>query len=166
MVPLRGATQLLGAVEAHDRLSRWRGFGKADIQLLRTLASAPRDRRRQPRLLARLRHDAYHDPLTGLLNRRASARLRPNRCASPLRGVVLRIDLDILSTVSDALGQAWGNRMVVAAGRRLRDELGPEVPSPAWRVARSPRASTTKCDHAQETAERSARAFRPYPSTG
>ena len=39
VVPLRGATQLLGAVEAHDRLSRWRGFGKADIQLLRTLAS-------------------------------------------------------------------------------------------------------------------------------
>jgi diguanylate cyclase (GGDEF)-like protein len=128
VVPLRGATQLLGAVEAHDRLSRWRGFGKADIQLLRTLASHLATAVDNRRLLARLRHDAYHDPLTGLLNR---AGLR-EACAEPLRasqrGVVLRIDLDILSTVSDALGQAWGNRMVVAAGRRLRDALGADVP--------------------------------------
>ncbi|GHH37525.1 putative bifunctional diguanylate cyclase/phosphodiesterase [Lentzea cavernae] len=128
VVPLRGATQLLGAVEAHDRLSRWRGFGKADIQLLRTLASHLATAVDNRRLLARLRHDAYHDPLTGLLNR---AGLR-EACAESLResqrGVVLRIDLDILSTVSDALGQAWGNRMVVAAGRRLRDALGADVP--------------------------------------
>ncbi|MEV0682222.1 bifunctional diguanylate cyclase/phosphodiesterase, partial [Actinosynnema sp. NPDC050436] len=80
------------------------------------------------RLLARLRHDAYHDPLTGLLNRPGfrEAGNEPMRQADT--SVVVRIDLDVLSTVSDALGQAWGNRMVVAAGRRLRDELGPEVP--------------------------------------
>ena len=102
VVPLRGATQLLGAVEAHDRLSRWRGFGKADIQLLRTLASHLATAVDNRRLLARLRHDAYHDPLTGLLNRPGFR----EACAEPLRdssrGVVLRIDLDILSTVSDA----------------------------------------------------------------
>ncbi|MEV0676500.1 GAF domain-containing protein, partial [Actinosynnema sp. NPDC050436] len=69
VVPLRGATQLLGAVEVHDRLSRWRGFGKADLQLLRTLASHLSTAVDNRRLLARLRHDAYHDPLTGLLNR-------------------------------------------------------------------------------------------------
>jgi diguanylate cyclase (GGDEF)-like protein len=128
VVPLRGATQLLGAVEVHDRLSRWRGFGKADIQLLRTLASHLSTAVDNRRLLARLRHDAYHDPLTGLLNRPGfrEAANEPMREADT--AVVVRIDLDVLSTVSDALGQAWSNRMVVAAGRRLRDELGPEVP--------------------------------------
>ncbi len=128
VVPLRGATQLLGAVEVHDRLSRWRGFGKADLQLLRTLASHLSTAVDNRRLLARLRHDAYHDPLTGLLNRPGfrEAANEPMRQATV--SVVVRIDLDVLSTVSDALGQAWGNRMVVAAGRRLRDELGPEVP--------------------------------------
>ncbi|MBB5954808.1 diguanylate cyclase (GGDEF)-like protein [Saccharothrix tamanrassetensis] len=128
VVPLRGATQLLGAVEVHDRLSRWRGFGKADLQLLRTLASHLSTAVDNRRLLARLRHDAYHDPLTGLLNRPGfrEAANEPMREADT--SVVVRIDLDVLSTVSDALGQAWGNRMVVAAGRRLRDELGPEVP--------------------------------------
>ncbi|NUU25495.1 MAG: EAL domain-containing protein, partial [Streptomycetaceae bacterium] len=128
VVPLRGASQLLGAVEVHDRLSRWRGFGKADIQLLRTLANHLSTAVDNRRLLARLRHDAYHDPLTGLLNRPGfrEAATEPLREADT--AVVVRIDLDVLSTVSDALGQAWGNRMVVAAGRRLRDELGPEVP--------------------------------------
>ena len=50
----------------------------------------------------------------------------------PLRdfanAVVLRIDLDVFSTVSDALGYAWADRMVIAAGRRIRDALGPDVP--------------------------------------
>ncbi|GDY29386.1 putative bifunctional diguanylate cyclase/phosphodiesterase [Gandjariella thermophila] len=128
VVPLRGATQLLGAVEAHDRLSRWRGFGKADIQLLRTLASHLATAVDNRRLLARLRHDAYHDPLTGLLNRPGFR----EAAAEPVRthpdAVVLRVDLDVLSTVSDALGHAWGDRMVVAAGRRLREALGPGVP--------------------------------------
>ncbi|GGI93646.1 bifunctional diguanylate cyclase/phosphodiesterase [Saccharopolyspora subtropica] len=127
VVPLRGASQLLGAVEVHDRVSRWRGFGRADVRLLHTLASHLATAMDNRRLLARLRHDAYHDPLTGLLNRtgfreRAADELRNGRTA-----VVLRIDLDVLTTVSEALGYTWGDRMVVAAGQRMREELG-EVP--------------------------------------
>ncbi|WP_199441714.1 EAL domain-containing protein [Umezawaea beigongshangensis] len=165
VVPLRGANQLLGAVEAHDRLSRWRGFGKADIQLLRTLASHLATAVDNRRLLARLRHDAYHDPLTGLLNRPGFR----EAVAEPLRqtpaSVVLRVDLDVLSTVSDALGQAWGNRMVVAAGRRMRDSLGPDVP-----LARLEGGSFAvflagaKAEHAHEIAERLRAGLSvPYP---
>ncbi|ASO18204.1 diguanylate cyclase (GGDEF)-like protein [Actinoalloteichus hoggarensis] len=128
IVPLRGAHQLLGAVEVHDRISRWRGFGQADIRLLRTLASHLATTMDNRRLLGRLRHDAYHDPLTGLLNRpgfreAADARIEPGRQAS-----ILRLDLDVLSTVSDALGHAWSDRMVVAAGGRIRDVLGADAP--------------------------------------
>ncbi|TCP53167.1 diguanylate cyclase/phosphodiesterase [Tamaricihabitans halophyticus] len=127
VVPLRSASQLLGVLEVHDRLSHWRGFGKADVQLIGTMASHLAMALDNRRLLATLRHDAYHDPLTGLLNRpgfrQASAepvRVRPE-------SVVLRIDLEVLSTVSEALGYAWGDRLVVVAGRRVREVLGPEV---------------------------------------
>jgi diguanylate cyclase (GGDEF)-like protein len=165
VVPLRGATQLLGAVEAHDRLSRWRGFGKADIQLLRTLASHLATAVDNRRLLARLRHDAYHDPLTGLLNRPGfrEAALEPLRGTT--RSVVVRIDLDVLSTVSDALGQAWGNRMVVAAGRRLRDALGPEVPLARLEGgAFAALLVERKAEHAHEIAERLKSGLSvPYP---
>jgi diguanylate cyclase (GGDEF)-like protein len=129
VVPLRSTNQLLGVVEAHDRLSRWRGFGKYDVQLLGTMASHLATALDNRRLLATLRHDAYHDPLTGLLNRPGFRQV----AREPLREwgakcVVLRVDLDVFSTVSDALGYAWADRMVIAAGRRIRDALGPDVP--------------------------------------
>ena len=75
------------------------------------------------RLLATLRHDAYHDPLTGLLNRPGFRQAATGILRTDPNAVVLRIDLDVLATVSDALGYAWADRMVVAAGRRLRDAL-------------------------------------------
>src|SRR5690606_26731939 len=48
--------------------------------------------------------------------------------ASGRNVVLLRVDLDNFSTVCDALGYAWADRMVSIAGRRLVDVLGPEVP--------------------------------------
>ncbi|MCP2260372.1 diguanylate cyclase/phosphodiesterase [Streptoalloteichus tenebrarius] len=128
VVPLRGANQLLGAVEAHDRLSRWRGFGRSDVQLLRTLASHLATAMDNRRLLARLRHDAYHDPLTGLLNRPGFREAAVDRLRRHTGSMVVRIDLDALSAVGDALGHSWGDRMVIAAGGRLREALGPGVP--------------------------------------
>jgi diguanylate cyclase (GGDEF)-like protein len=80
------------------------------------------------RLMARLRHDAYHDPLTGLLNRPGFRESTVALLRDHPDAVVVRLDLDVLSTISDALGYAWSDRMVVAAGRRLREALGGDVP--------------------------------------
>ncbi|WP_019807142.1 putative bifunctional diguanylate cyclase/phosphodiesterase [Saccharomonospora halophila] len=128
VVPLRSASQLLGVLEAHDRLSRWRGFGKYDVQLLGTMASHLATSLDNRRLLATLRHDAYHDPLTGLLNRPGFRQVATDPLRENEHSVVLRVDLDVLSTVSDALGYAWADRMLMAAGGRMRDTLGPDVP--------------------------------------
>jgi diguanylate cyclase (GGDEF)-like protein len=76
------------------------------------------------RLLARLRHDAYHDNLTELRNRLgfrevANEVLRRDSASC----AVVVIDLNLLSSVNDALGHLWGDRIVQVAGDRLRRVL-------------------------------------------
>ncbi|HET9137928.1 EAL domain-containing protein [Actinophytocola sp.] len=128
VVPLRSASHLIGIVEVHDKLSRWRGFGQADQRMIGTTASHLATAIDNRRLLATLRHDAYHDPLTGLLNRPGFRQAAGPQLRDNPKSVVMRLDLEVLPTISDALGYAWSDRMVITAGRRLRDALGAEVP--------------------------------------
>ena len=73
---------------------------------------------------AELHHLAFHDPLTGLVNRagfherltRALARHASDR--TPLG--LLFIDLDGFKVVNDTLGHATGDRLLVAVADRLR----------------------------------------------
>ncbi len=127
LAPLRGAEQLLGVVEVHDRQSRFRGFGAADLRLVGTLASHLTTAMDNRRLLAQLRHEAYHDTLTDLRNRLGFR----EAAAEVLRGdeqcAVVVVDLDLLPSVNDALGHAWGDRVVIVAGERLLAAVPPEV---------------------------------------
>ncbi|MGH3720586.1 MAG: putative bifunctional diguanylate cyclase/phosphodiesterase [Pseudonocardiaceae bacterium] len=124
VVPLRGADQLLGVIEVHDRQSRVRGFGVADVRLVETLASHLATALDNCRLLAQLRHDAYYDSLTNLRSRlgfREAAtevlRRDPTPCA------VIVIELGLLSSVNDALGHVWSDRVLLGAAERLRRTL-------------------------------------------
>jgi len=127
VAPLRGAHRLLGILEVHDLQSRLRGFSAADVRLVGTLASHLATAMDNRRLLARLRHDAYHDLLTGLRNRLGFREAAAEQLAYHQRAAVVVVDLDMLSSVNDALGHAWGDRTVLAAGERLRDALGPDM---------------------------------------
>jgi diguanylate cyclase (GGDEF)-like protein len=157
VVALRGANQVLGVLEAHDRLSRWRGFGRADAQMVGTMASHLATAVDNRRLMARLRHDAYHDPLTGLLNRAGFRETAVGLLRDHPTSVVLRLDLDVLSTISDALGYAWGDRMVVAAGRRLREQLGVDMPLARLEAGTF---ATLLVDHTEEQANEVAERLR------
>jgi predicted signal transduction protein with EAL and GGDEF domain len=128
VVPLRSASHLLGVVEAHDKLSRWRGFGQADVRMIGTTASHLATALDNRRLLATLRHDAYHDPLTGLYNRPGFRQLATELLGTNPGSVMLRVDLEVQPAISDALGYAWSDRITIAAGRRLRDALGQDTP--------------------------------------
>ena len=74
-----------------------------------------------------LRHQALHDTLTGLGNRK----MFTNRVVEALeRGdkrldavAVLFVDLDDFKTVNDSLGHAVGDQLLVAVAERLRDCL-------------------------------------------
>ncbi len=127
LAPLSGADLLLGLIEVHDRQSRLRGFDDADLRLVETLASHFTTAMDNRRLLARLRHDAYHDTLTELRNRLGFREEAAEVLRSHQSFAVLVIDVDLLSSVNDALGHTWGDRIVVAAGRRLREHLPADV---------------------------------------
>jgi diguanylate cyclase (GGDEF)-like protein len=124
VAPLWGADQLLGVIEVHDRQSRVRGFGAADVRLVETLASHLATALDNCRLLTQLRHDAYHDSLTNLGNRlgfREAATEVLHRDSTPCAVIV--IELGLLSSVNDALGHVWGDRVILGAGERLRRVL-------------------------------------------
>jgi diguanylate cyclase (GGDEF)-like protein/PAS domain S-box-containing protein len=77
---------------------------------------------REKRLEERLEHQALHDPLTGLPNRKlfhdrvdhALSRRHSGQVA------VLFIDLDNFKTVNDSFGHACGDQVIVTAARRLQ----------------------------------------------
>jgi len=72
----------------------------------------------------RLGHQAFHDPLTGLPNRRLFRERVDHALADAARpgggSVVLFIDLDNFKTVNDSFGHASGDEVIVAAARRIK----------------------------------------------
>jgi diguanylate cyclase (GGDEF)-like protein/PAS domain S-box-containing protein len=76
---------------------------------------------------AELRHQADHDPLTGLRNRRAFERELERHLAhvdryGP-RGAAILLDVDHFKTINDTLGHSAGDELIVRVGHALRDRL-------------------------------------------
>jgi len=72
----------------------------------------------------RLAHQAFHDPLTGLPNRRLFRERVEVALAVPAAAgksrFVLFVDLDNFKTVNDSFGHASGDEVIVAAARRIK----------------------------------------------
>ncbi|HEY0487027.1 MAG TPA: bifunctional diguanylate cyclase/phosphodiesterase [Mycobacteriales bacterium] len=122
-VPLRSGTAVVGCLEVTNRLGDVQFFGAADVRLLETLAAHAAVAVENNRLIDRLRHDAYHDGLTGLPNRRRlTAAVEEAIKVDPAPGEVvalLQFDVDNLRDVNDTLGHSAGDRLLVEVGHRL-----------------------------------------------
>ncbi len=77
-------------------------------------------------LEARLTYQAYHDPLTGLANRRRFVDDTTTALAgrsAPGSLAVLFLDVDDFKTVNDELGHAAGDELLAAVADRIRSSL-------------------------------------------
>jgi diguanylate cyclase (GGDEF)-like protein len=108
-----------GYVAVWDTRSRWRRLGEADRQLLRTLGGHLATALDNHNLIANLQHAAFHDPVTGLVNRSGLAARIAELAAAGIRPGVLVLDLNVLGEVTGALGQDHGEQLLVTMSRRL-----------------------------------------------
>ncbi|MBV8308561.1 MAG: diguanylate cyclase, partial [Gammaproteobacteria bacterium] len=114
--PLAQVTQHAVAIgEGADLATRLDFKGKDEIGVLA---------REFDRMVARVARLAYHDPLTGLLNREQSDRqLRSALATAAHHGrqlALLYIDLDNFKRINDTLGHSIGDEVLVTVSDRLR----------------------------------------------
>ncbi|MBX7265162.1 bifunctional diguanylate cyclase/phosphodiesterase [Micromonospora sp. Llam7] len=121
-IPLRSGQVVIGTVEVVNRLSDVGHFAPADVPILETVAAHAAVALENSRLVDRLRHDAYHDGLTKLPNRRRilGALAEAVRIRAPGEVVALLLfDVDRLRQVNEALGHAAGDKVLVEVADRL-----------------------------------------------
>ncbi|WP_298990699.1 bifunctional diguanylate cyclase/phosphodiesterase [uncultured Pseudokineococcus sp.] len=101
-------------------------FDARDLQLFETLGAHAAVTLEKARLVDRLRrvaaereHDALHDALTGLPNRRAFNEAVARTLGAGVGGAVLLMDLDDFKDVNDTLGHRAGDELLQVTGRRL-----------------------------------------------
>ncbi|RIV38729.1 bifunctional diguanylate cyclase/phosphodiesterase [Micromonospora radicis] len=122
-VPLRSGQVVIGTIEVVNRLSDVGHFAPADVPILETVAAHAAVALENTRLVDRLRHDAYHDGLTKLPNRRRvlGALAEAVRIRAPGEVVALLLfDVDRLRQVNESLGHAAGDKVLVEVADRLR----------------------------------------------
>ena len=135
---LRGESEMIGSLVISNRLTEGTMFSEDDLRLLETLANQAavalenghleQSLAELSRLKEQLRHQAYHDPLTGLPNRTLFLEKVVDRIGRPNEKmpVVLFLDLDDFKVVNDTLGHAAGDRLLFDVAGRLRTVLRSE----------------------------------------
>ena len=131
--PLYRDGEVMGALVVVDRMGDGERFHTSDAKVFGALAGTAGVSLHNAGLVARLRqeaavreHSARHDALTGLPNR-LGFREAVQRRLDPRPAVVLVVDIEGFQDVNDALGQTFGDELLVAVGRRLAHALGASV---------------------------------------
>jgi diguanylate cyclase (GGDEF)-like protein/PAS domain S-box-containing protein len=126
-VAVRSGEEVLGVLAAYT--VREYAFGGEDGAFLRAVANVLATAVARRRMEEQLRHQALHDPLTGIANRTlcedrlTQAVARSRRSGADV--AVLFLDLDGFKRVNDEHGHAAGDRVLTAFARRLADAVRP-----------------------------------------
>jgi diguanylate cyclase (GGDEF)-like protein len=126
---LQGADRILGVALVGNRSGDVATFTHDDRRLFETFASHAAVLLENDRVKEQLRHQAFHDSLTGLPNRVLFAeQVGEALRRSPMGGrssIVLFVDLDDFKVINDSLGHSAGDQVLVAVAERLRAALRP-----------------------------------------
>jgi diguanylate cyclase (GGDEF)-like protein len=132
-LPIAPAAVAVWFAFAHDESARarWTLVAVVVVALARQTVMSARGHARLDQLeqtLGSFRHDAEHDPLTGLANRALFHQRIERALEHPRRRsfAVLFIDLDDFKTINDTLGHAAGDELLVAVAQRLRSTVRAE----------------------------------------
>jgi diguanylate cyclase (GGDEF)-like protein len=134
---LRGEDGAFGLLVVGERSGDVETFNADDRRLLETFvghASVMLENGRLERSLAevtdlkeRLRHQAFHDMLTGLPNRALfTERVEAALANGNGSAVVLFLDLDDFKTINDTLGHAMGDTVLTEVAQRVRSSVRAE----------------------------------------
>nr|MDT0659700.1 EAL domain-containing protein [Micromonospora sp. DSM 115978] len=92
---------------------------------VRGLLFAVRDVTERTLLTERLRHQAHHDPLTGLANRTLLREKLAQALGTTTDVALLLLDIDSFKVVNDTLGYLAGDSLLVRVGGLIRRRLAP-----------------------------------------
>ena len=135
IAPLSGERGTFGLLLVGDRIGDVGAFDESDVDLFKTFAghaSVLLENGRLEHSLAevtelkeQLRHQAYHDALTGLANRIQfveAVRAKLDE-ADGANAAVLYVDLDRFKAVNDSWGHSAGDELLVQVAQRLRGAI-------------------------------------------
>jgi len=137
LAALPGENRMIGTIMLANRFGIERSYSADDLRLLEALANNASvalqyDRLEQAvtklrALQEELRHQAYHDPLTGLPNRSLfMERVKDELERTDTVTAVLFIDVDDFKIVNDTLGHSVGDSLLVSIAGRLRHSVRPQ----------------------------------------
>jgi diguanylate cyclase (GGDEF)-like protein/PAS domain S-box-containing protein len=118
----------LGVLAAHSRTPR--EFRPDELDFLQAIANVLAEAITREAAEQQMRHQALHDPLSGLPNRTLLLERVEHWLGRASRGslttaAVLFVDIDHFKVVNDALGHELGDDLLCAVARRLRAALRP-----------------------------------------
>jgi len=125
-VPLINDSGSWGILITH-RNSRQPNFSENEINLIRIVGNQASTAIHRHELAKKIQHQAYHDDLTGLPNRRKFKKLLTHNLDTANKTgdsvALVFIDLDGFKTINDSLGHAVGDKLLCIVAQRFTECL-------------------------------------------